>query len=365
MRRWGISVYLENGSLKETLDYITLAGEMGFSRIFTCLLSVPTDRAQIKIDFRTMIDHAHRYGMEVIADVAPRVFHSLGITYQDLSFFAEIGADGIRLDEGFTGNEEALMTFNPQGLKIELNISSGTRYLENILSYQADPHRLMGCHNFYPKLYSGLARDYLIETTLPYKRNALTTAAFVNASSASFGPWSLTNGLCTLEDHRHLPIDVQAKDLFYTGLIDDVIVGNAFAVEAELKLLRSVEGGLIVLDVELLEEVLPIEKEILFGELHFYRGDKSAYSIRSCEPRVKFSSASILPHHTKPIKRGDVIVQNDFVPRYKGEVHIALREMENDGSMNVLGRLSETNLRFLPCIQAWTKFRLNSVPASR
>ncbi len=49
-------------------------------------------------------------------DVAPYVFERLGISYDDLSFFSEIDADGIRLDEGFDGHKEALMTYNPNHL---------------------------------------------------------------------------------------------------------------------------------------------------------------------------------------------------------------------------------------------------------
>lgn len=360
MRRYGISVYPEYSKLKDNLDYITLAGEMGYSRIFTCLLSVPSDKEKIKEEFRTIMDHAHKYSMEVICDVAPSVFESLGISYKDLSFFNEIGADGIRLDMGFTGNEESLMTYNPYGLDIELNISSGTRYLENIMSYKADPHRLLGCHNFYPKMRTGLTKELLIETSLPYKSFAITTAAFVNAPSATFGPWPLVDGLCTLEEHRSLPIDVQAKDLFYTGVIDDVLIANAFASEKDLKDLKSVDGGLITLDVELEYELSSVENAIIFDELHFYRGDINAYTIRSTQPRVKYKGHPIAVRNTRSIKRGDVMLQNEDIIRYNGELHIALQDMDNDGTMNVVGRVSETNMRFIDNIGPWSKFRLKN-----
>ena len=55
--------------------------------------------------------------MEVILDVAPAVFDQLGISYSD-HHFAELGADGIRLDLGFDGLTEAKMTNNPYGLKL-------------------------------------------------------------------------------------------------------------------------------------------------------------------------------------------------------------------------------------------------------
>lgn len=53
--------------------------------------------------------------MEIIPDVSPSVFSRLGISYEDLSVFREMHVDGIRLDEGFDGMKESLMTYNPQG----------------------------------------------------------------------------------------------------------------------------------------------------------------------------------------------------------------------------------------------------------
>lgn len=40
MHRLGISVYPEKSTQKEVYDYLELAAKYGFSRIFTCLLSV-------------------------------------------------------------------------------------------------------------------------------------------------------------------------------------------------------------------------------------------------------------------------------------------------------------------------------------
>lgn len=357
MRGFGISVYPEQTNVQDNLNYISLAGELGYSRIFTCLLSVSSDRLKIKNSLSLITEQAHKYGMEVIADIAPSIFRNLSISYKDLSFFRELGIDGIRLDEAFSGSEEAWMTYNPYGLKIELNIDKGAHYLENVLAYKPDKHKILGCHNFYPKLYSGLSLEFLKETSLAYKKNSLRTAAFVNSLVAKVGPWSLTNGLCTLEDHRHLSLRSQAKELFYSDVIDDVIIGNAFASEKELKSFRSVNGSLITLDVSLSEEIFDIEKDILFKEIHSYRGDKSFYTIRSSLTRLKYSHVSILPHQTKPIEKGDIIVQNDFVPRYKGEVLIALMPMENDGSMNVVGKVISDDLRLLSLIEANSKFQ--------
>ena len=48
-----------------------------------------------------------------MVDINPALFEQLGISYDDLSFFHDMGAYGIRLIFGFTGQEEANMTRNP------------------------------------------------------------------------------------------------------------------------------------------------------------------------------------------------------------------------------------------------------------
>ena len=160
MARLGISLYPEHSTLEKEKAYVTLAAKYGFKRIFTCLLSVEKEREEILAEFRELIDHAHSYGMEVILDVAPFVFEKLHVSYDDLSFFAEMHADGIRLDEGFDSLKEALMTYNPQNLKIEINASLGTKYLDNIMSHYPKLDNIITCHNFYPQRYSGISYEH-------------------------------------------------------------------------------------------------------------------------------------------------------------------------------------------------------------
>ena len=129
MARLGISIYPEHSTAQRDQAYIRKAGSLGYKRIFTCLLSVgDKSREEVVSEFRLLADTAH--------DVSPAVFSRLGISYEDLSVFKEMHVDGIRLDEGFDGMKESLMTYNPQGLKIELNASTQLVYVENIMDHQ-------------------------------------------------------------------------------------------------------------------------------------------------------------------------------------------------------------------------------------
>lgn len=357
MRRLGISVYPNHSSVSEIRDYIDLAAGYNFKRVFTCLLSVEGDKETIVQEFTDVISHAKEKGMEVIADVSPKVFGELGISYNDLTFFKEIGADGIRLDMGFTGNEESIMTFNPQDLKIELNISSGTKYLDNIMSYQANADNLMGCHNFYPHRYTGLNYDHFIETSKQYKAHGIVTAAFVNSPSAHIGPWPVDEGLCTLEMHREWPIEVQAKHLWATEVIDDVIIANAFASEAELKALSEINPYQLTLTCELEESIPELEEKIVVEEFHFNRGDVSDYVVRSTQSRVKYKGHEFAPFNTPDMKKGDIIIETSLYAHYAGELQVALQPMKNSGKSNVVGHVVEEEQFLLDYLKPWQKFQ--------
>lgn len=360
MRKLGISVYPNHSQKEEIKTYIELAAKYHFTRVFTCLLSVDGDQKQIVEEFTEIIHFAKEQGMEVIADVSPKIFGELGISYNDLTFFKNIGADGIRLDMGFTGNEESIMTFNPQDLKIELNISNGTKYVDNILSYQANASALMGCHNFYPHRYTGLNYEHFIETSKQYKEKGITTAAFVNSPSAHIGPWPVDEGLCTLEMHRDLPIEVQAKHLWSTEVIDDVIIANAFATEEELKSLSIIDPYQLTLKCELREDIPAIEQKIVLEEFHFNRGDVSDYVIRSTQSRVKYKGHDFQSFNTADINRGDIIVETSLYAHYAGELQVALKPMKNSGKTNVVGHVSEEELFLLDQIKPWQKFKFTT-----
>ncbi|MGL5520290.1 MAG: DUF871 domain-containing protein, partial [Metamycoplasmataceae bacterium] len=225
----GISIYPDKSKKEDILAYIKLAHKYGFKRIFSCLLSVNEPKEKIKKEFQEILGLATSLGMEVILDIAPNVFSKLDISYSDLSFFKELGATGIRLDVGFDGQKEAVMTYNPQDLDIEINMSSGTKYVDNILSFEPNRKKLIGCHNFYPMEYSGLSLDHFTKTSKQYKDLGIRSAAFVTSQEGKIGPWPIMDGLCTLEMHRNLPIEVQVKHYLLLDLVDDIIIGNSFA----------------------------------------------------------------------------------------------------------------------------------------
>lgn len=355
-KQLGISIYPEHSTKEQDIAYLDLAAKYGFTKVFTCLLSVEGDQQQILKNFRDIISHATHLGMEVTLDISPRIFEKLQISYDDLSFFKQMGAATIRLDIGYSGKEESLMSYNKEGLNIEINMSNSTHYVESILDYHPNRARLKGCHNFYPHRYSGLSRAFFLECSRKFKDYHLPTAAFVSSKAATYGPWPVTEGLCTLEEHRNLPITTQAKHLFSTNLIDTVYIANAYASEEELRALSLLNRDLLSFKVELVDTVTPLERKIVLEEPHFYRGDVSEYMIRSTQSRVKYKDADFKAHHTVAIKRGDILIDNEGYGQYKGELQIALKDMDNSGHTNVVGRIYPDELFLLDLLEPWQSF---------
>lgn len=357
MRKLGISIYPDHTKEEEVLTYIKKAGANGFDRLFTCMLSVDNKKEALS-KYKRIIDCAKESNIEVIMDVNPKVFRDLGVDTKDLKLFYELGVSGLRIDEGFSGKEESDMTFNPYGLLIELNMSWGTKILENILCYRPNISSLIGCHNFYPHEGTGLSWQFFLECTKQFKERGLRTAAFISSQVGTIGPWPVEEGICTVEKHRFLPVDVQCKELYQTGIIDDVIIGNYPASDEELILLGSLDRNILELNINIDQGIDESFIEIINYNNHFRRGDISDRVIRSTHSREIAQDKNIPLYNPRFIKRGDILVDSYLYERYAGELHIALMDRENNGKISVIGHVVEKDLDLLNTILPWERFKL-------
>lgn len=361
MNALGISLYPEKSDYEADKNYLTLAKKYGFSRIFMNLLLFKAKNVAPLVErLRKTIDYGNQLGFDTFIDVNPYTLKALKIAPKELSFFADMGVKGIRLDMGFTGKEEAEMTQNDLGLKIEINMSNDDHYLERIFDYNPNRQQLVGCHNFFPQAFTGLSVDYFVHCSKRFLERNLHTAAFVTSQVGEVGPWSLHEGLCTMEAHRHLPIENQVKHLKFLNVVDDIIIGNAYASEDELKKMsEAFYSDVLTLSIDPEVDVTELEKEIIEETAHTYRGDRSEYMIRSSMPRFTYYTSSIPgKQSSSEIKRGDVVILNETYGQYKGEVQIALKDRPKDARVNKIGRICEADLILLDTVKPYTSFSL-------
>lgn len=354
-RRLGISIYPDHSDFDKDVRYLERASKYGFERVFMSMLEVSEGKETVFNKFFKIILEAKQRGFEVILDIAPVIFDQLEISYDDLSFFKELGADGLRLDLGFDGNKEALLSYNPYGLIIELNMSNDVAYLNNILSYEANKPFIYGCHNFYPQNGSALPLDFFKNCSERFKKEGIKTAAFVTSQTAVYGPWNVNDGLPTLEMHRNWPIEIQAKHLFATGLIDDVIIGNAYASDEELRRMSAVNRYQVAFKISLLETVNEVEKKNVLENQHVRRGDITERMVRSTEVRKKYQEINKPHDNDQVFYRGDIVIGNSEFGKYQNELQIVLEE-HSDPRKNLVGKIKEEELVLLDYIKPWSKF---------
>lgn len=360
-RELGISLYPDHSDFNEDVKYMKKASELGYSRIFMSMLEVGNNPDGVIDKFKKTVEVAKKLKFEVIIDVSPSLFDQLNISYDDLSLFSDIGVDGIRLDEGFDGNKESLLTYNEYGLNIELNMSNNVAYLENILSYQPNKPFIYGCHNFYPQKGTGLPYDFFVSCSERFKKQGIKTAAFISSREGKEGPWDINDGLPTLEMHRNMPIELQAKHLFTTNLIDSIIIGNAYATDTELMSVSSVNKYKLNLTIYTLENINDVERKILSYSQHYRRGDISSQTIRSTQSRVIYGEVNNAEHdNINEFRVGDVVIGNDSFGKYKNELQIVL-EPHKDSRKNLVGRIKESEVFLLGYIKPWTKFGFDTI----
>ena len=383
MTTLGINAYPDLSPMEQIHDYLRLASNYGCSRVVSSMLSVDGTKQEIIDYFQRFIDLAHEYEMTVSLDVNTGFMKILDQSYDDISLFHEIGCDTIRLDGSYGPEKDYIMIQNPYGIQIEMNASS--QKVETELKYfeaqGVRPGQIQLCHNLYPQRYTGLKWKDFLEKNERLKKYGHRIAAFVSSNvRPSVGLWGSDDGLPTVERLRDLPIDLQMRILLATDAVDDIVIGNCFASEAEFEAMaemlkgpKPIENSPIYafiksygpvmpkfgpcrrLKVILEDDITPIERENLLELVpQLDNGDSSEWIWRSRCGRHVNENRPIPPRKAEGtcFQRGSVVIVNDCYPHYSGELQIVREPIINDGKRNLVARLAPNEEMMLEMIHA-------------
>lgn len=364
MGKLGISLYPEKSTFEKDQEYLKVAKSYGYNRVFLSFLQLYFyDKDVLLPKYESIIKEAKKQNFEVFVDVVPFIFELLEVPTDDLEYFNNLGIDGLRLDMGFSGKQEAALTHNPYSIKIEINMSMLDSHLESIFEWHPNKENLVGCHNFFPQKFTGLDENHFIECSEKFREFGISTAAFVSAQSGTMGPWPVHEGLCTLELQRTMTIQNQVRYMKQTGVIDDILIGEAYASEEELKAASlAFSEEYVVLEVITRNDLQDIEKEIL-DKTHEYRADRSSYMIRSSNLRFEMMNRSIpnILHNQINTCLGDILVMNDDYGQYKSELQVTLETHEIDERINILGALTSDSKKIMKLLAPRQQFRFKII----
>ena len=376
----GVSLYPEQETMEEIDSYLKMASSYGFTKIFTSMFSVPGTTQEVFDYFKNFCDIAHKYGMKVSGDCNTEFFKKMGASESDISIFHDMGLDIIRMDLPYFDERDVTLINNPYNITIEIT-SAMVDAVRLALKNGANPKNFRTCHNFYPERYTASDMDSIRKVNRELAELGIPSAVFISSNEENtHGPWPVHDGLPTVEDHRWIPADLQVRHWISVGDVDEIIFGNAFASEEEFKAIAQVikeayvdipkneamgfladllPHGLverIPFKIELENGVTDVEKEAVYNFQYHQNSENPYYMIRSRWSRIFYAKASIPERKCDQeyYHRGDVVIVNDNLAHYRGEVQIVLKDMKVDGQRNLIGHIPEAEQILLSEIHAGT-----------
>ena len=319
----GASVYIgmKEYSFNDNVKYLEMLKDSGVEDVFISALHVGDNPKNLS-ELNKLVNAGNKLGIKFTMDVDKKVLSKYKLPTNVYAY---------RLDYGFSASEIKEM-LDKGRYHVELNASITERpLLEELKALGVDLNSIRVSHNFYPKPYTGLSQESVLEKNKMYKEYGLKVLAFVPSANMHRGP--VYDGLATIEDHRrcHLLAALSESSLLK---VDDVCFGDAYASADEINMALSFNKDLVCLPMGVYKGVSKLEKELV-ERIQTNRFDQSEYFLR-CEVRTK---QHIKPFNTVKRNIGDVTVDNVNFATYQGEVAVVTKDMPADNRSNVVGKI--------------------------
>lgn len=336
----GASVYvgLDEYSLEKNLEYLELLKKEKIEKVFISS-HIPEMKKGFEEELEIVCKKAKELGLKMILDISKPMYEKLG------SKLPEIYA--LRLDYGFSLDEIVKMIKEKKFI-VELNASTITKEKVNYLLNQGVILQdIRISHNFYPKKYTGLSRESVIEKNKFFNELGMKVAMYIPSQNEHRPP--MYEGLPTIEEHRKQVLEATLSEIKSLG-ISEVIFGDAYCSKEELVTARDFDYDVSIIPLKIVKGT---PKRIIdeLNKVLVNRMDATPYFVRGsnrCEDIEEFN--------TVERKIGYVTIDNEKFKRYQGEVCIMLENLESDERVNVIGKC-ECSLETLKMIKPGKKFK--------
>ena len=320
MYKKGIAIYvgMEKYSLKENLEYIRLAKQLGYESVFS---SAHINEASFEIqELQILIDEISQLEMKLSLDISKKIYNKITLPK---NIYA------LRLDYGFS-HDEIIQIAKDNNFKVEINASTFTKdAVLKLLDEGIKPTQLRASFNYYPKRHTGHTIEFCKEIVSFYHQIGTEVSGFI-PSHTNYRP-PMYEGLPTVEKHRNMSLNLAIEELKLCGF-DEITFGDAYASKEELMLLSNHQKE------ELLIEFSPYGG---FNQFDYLLGVyKRRIDFNNELLRISKRQSGILPFNAN-VKRKpyDLTIDNDLFLRYSGEINIILQDLEPDERVNVVGHL--------------------------
>lgn len=300
---FGISIYLST-NIEMNSEYLLKAKEVNSSFVFTTI-NMPEENDELKKDISKVVNLCKKNKMKLIVDINANSKKYIK-DYENVYY---------RIDDGLSNDEIIALAKN------NYVVLNSTTLDEEDLKYfklkGVDFSKLYSLHNYYPKVYTGVSLKFLKKRNEIYKKYGLKTMAFI-PGDLKRGP--IFEGLPTVEEHRYMDI-LQASLELIANDTDVILLGDLNIKEENWERLKYLLKGIVP---------LRINKNILKNRIFENRKDYSNYVVRNIKRDIVLDT---IVEIDKNIEKGDILVTDEKGLRYRGDLEIALKNLNklNDG----------------------------------
>lgn len=316
----GASLYvgLEEYPLDENIKYLHLLKKCKVDTVFISY-HMPEMHDNSLLELNKVIETCRELNIKIILDVNRKTLETFRVPDDIYS---------LRLDYGFTVQD--ILTLGDKPYLIELNASAITLdEIKFLLNNGLDFKRIRISHNFYPKPYTGLTHEEVLQKNQLLKSLGLQVMAYIPSQVGKRPP--IKEGLPTVEKHRNANLISTLADMDAL-LVDEVFFGDAYASEEELETAVNFDRLTLTIPIIVYSGISDIEKELL-TKTHYNRLDANEYFVRSSIREKR----EIKPFNTINRNRKAITIDNVNFMRYQGEVGIMKTELPADERVNVIG----------------------------
>lgn len=325
----GTSFYLgiPSSPKRSAYDRVEMAVDQGITPFFTTVQMPEQDMAGALTEFKRIGAMAHQRGLRIMADLSPCTFERLGGSVHDLDPVRELGITDVRMDHGFSEDDtrDLLQAARASSLSIVLNAGGmSADEARRIRERGVKLPGLVACHNYYPRIESGMFARYAHDQSEFLHQEGLLVMGFV--ASRNNHRFITYEGLSTLASHRHMDAHRAAREIFVRGWFDYVYIGDQTDDVEELKALVNAaeHPHLLSIRVQKFSGANNAAAAVAFVRIHQHLYNESVLACRARGDRKRVGVPIIEPSsHAIPRPRGTVAVDTVLYPRYMGELHIA------------------------------------------
>lgn len=315
---FGFSIFLDN--MYDLEVKVKKRKDEGFTHVFTS--GQPGEyEFDVMERLSELLNLCNKYGLSLVCDVSGN----------DLEKYDELIDNKLILRLDYGADFEKIIKYSKR-TTIHLNASTlREKDLKKMIARGVNFHNIIACHNYYPKEYTGLSREYFTSQNNMFKKYRLKIAAFVSGDGNLRAPEF--RGLPSVEDLREKSAFVSAVELIEDYAVDFVYITDDFI--RDMHLFKDYKNGVLTLPITIWDH----ENEYLLKSKFKNRKDHAQYVIRVNDS--KKINWNLHPNNTIDRVRGSITLENERNNRYKGELEVCLDNLPKSQSTNVLGRVEE------------------------